>query len=408
MSREPARTPVVVDGLRTPFGRYGGALKDVRPDDLAAHVVRAALDKIPQLDPKGIDDLMLGCGLPGGEQGFNLARVVATLLGYDHLPGCTVTRYCASSLQTTRMAFHAIKAGEGDVFISAGVEMVSRFAKGTSDHWPDTNNPLFDEAKARTEETAKGGVDWHDPRQDDTVPDVYIAMGQTAENVARMRGLDRKELDEFGVRSQNLAEKAIADGFWEREITPVTTPDGTVVLADDGPRAGVTYEAVSQLDPVFRPDGVVTAGNCCPLNDGSAAVVIMSDTKAAELGLTPLARIVATGVSALSPEIMGLGPVEATTRALANAGMSIGDIDLVEINEAFAAQVVPSYQDLGIDIDRLNVNGGAIAVGHPFGMTGARLQNTMLNSLDWHDKTTGLITMCVGGGQGMALILERL
>jgi len=400
---------VIVSAARSAIGRANkGSLKDLRPDDLTATIIKAALDKVPALDPHTVDDLYLGCGLPGGESGNNMARVVNVLNGMDDVPGATLTRYCASSVQTTRMAFHAIKAGEGDVFISAGVEMVSRFAKGTSDHWPDTNNPLFDEAKARTEETAKGGVDWHDPRQDDTVPDVYIAMGQTAENVARMRGLDRKELDEFGVRSQNLAEKAIADGFWEREITPVTTPDGTVVLADDGPRAGVTYEAVSQLDPVFRPDGVVTAGNCCPLNDGSAAVVIMSDTKAAELGLTPLARIVATGVSALSPEIMGLGPVEATTRALANAGMSIGDIDLVEINEAFAAQVVPSYQDLGIDIDRLNVNGGAIAVGHPFGMTGARLQNTMLNSLDWHDKTTGLITMCVGGGQGMALILERL
>jgi acetyl-CoA C-acetyltransferase len=306
------------------------------------------------------------------------------------------------------MAFHAIKAGEGDVFISAGVETVSRFRKGTSDHIPDTQNPLFGDATARTDQQAEGGQGWHDPRQDGALPDAYIAMGQTAENLAKLRGLDRKELDEFGVRSQNLAEEAIADGFWGREITPVTAPDGTVVTADDGPRAGVTYDAISQLQPVFRPDGVVTAGNCCPLNDGAAAVVIMSDTKAAELGLTPLARIVSTGVSGLSPEIMGLGPVEASKRALALAGMSIGDIDLVEINEAFAAQVVPSYQDLGIDLDRLNVNGGAIAVGHPFGMTGARLQNTMLNSLDWHDKSTGLITMCVGGGQGMALILERI
>ncbi len=232
-------------------------------------------------------------------------------------------------------------------------------------------------------------------------------MGQTAENVASMRGLSRQELDEFGVRSQNLAEKAINDGFWAREITPVTTPDG-IASTDDGPRAGVTYDAVADLKPVFRPDGVVTAANCCPLNDGAAAVVIMSDTKAKELGLTPLARIVSTGVTGLSPEIMGLGPVEASKQALARANMSIDDIDLVEINEAFAAQVVPSYQDLGVDIDRLNVNGGAIAVGHPFGMTGARLQNTMLNSLDWHDKTTGLITMCVGGGQGMAMILERM
>jgi len=400
---------VIVSVARSPIGRANkGSLKDFRPDDLAALIVKAALDKVPGLDPSTVDDLYLGCGLPGGESGNNMGRVVNVLNGMDEVPGATVTRYCASSVQTTRMAFHAIKAGEGDLFVSAGVETVSRFAKGTSDHWPDTQNPLFEDAKARTAKTAEGGVDWHDPREDGRLPDAYIAMGQTAENVARLRGLKREELDEFGVRSQNLAEKAINDGFWAREITPVTAPDGTVVSADDGPRAGVTYEAISQLQPVFRPDGVVTAGNCCALNDGAAAVVIMSDTRAAELGLTPLARIVSTGVSGLSPEIMGLGPVEATKRALANAGMSIGDIDLVEINEAFAAQVVPSYQDLGIDIDRLNVNGGAIAVGHPFGMTGARLQNTMLNSLDWHDKTTGLITMCVGGGQGMALILERL
>jgi acetyl-CoA C-acetyltransferase len=400
---------VIVSAARTPIGRANkGSLKDLRPDDLAAFIIRTALDKVEGLDPNTVDDVYLGCGLPGGESGNNMGRVVNVLNGMDSVPGATITRYCASSVQTTRMAFHAIKAGEGDVFVSAGVEMVSRFAKGTSDHLPDTQNPLFEDAKARTVRTAQGGVDWHDPREDGQLPDVYIAMGQTAENVAKLRGLDRRELDEFGVRSQNLAEKAIANGFWAREITPVTTPDGTVVSADDGPRAGVTYDAISQLQPVFRPDGVVTAGNCCPLNDGAAAVVVMSDTKAAELGVKPLARIVATGVSGLSPEIMGLGPVEATQRALAHAGMSIGDIDLVEINEAFAAQVVPSYQDLGVDLDRLNVNGGAIAVGHPFGMTGARLQNTLLNSLEWHDKTTGLITMCVGGGQGMALILERL
>ena len=408
---------VIVSTARSPIGRANkGSLTQLRPDDLTATIIRAALDKVPALDPQDIDDLYLGCGLPGGESGNNMARVVAILLGQDRLPGATITRYCSSSVQTSRMAFHAIKAGEGDVFISAGVETVSRFAKGTSDHWPDTHNPLFGDATARSNEQAAGGQDpstgsgrgWHDPREDGALPDVYIAMGQTAENVARLRGLDRKELDEFGVRSQNLAEKAIADGFWEREITPVTTPDGTVVSADDGPRAGVTYDAIAELKPVFRPDGVVTAGNCCALNDGAAAVVIMSDTKAAELGLTPLARIVSTGVTGLSPEIMGLGPVEASKQALARANMSIGDIDLVEINEAFAAQVVPSYQDLGIDLDRLNVNGGAIAVGHPFGMTGARLQNTMLNSLQWHDKTTGLITMCVGGGQGMAMIVERL
>ncbi len=377
---------VIVSAARSPIGRANkGSLKDFRPDDLAALIVKEALDKVPALDRRTIDDLYLGCGLPGGEMGNNMGRIVNVLNDMDEVPGATITRYCASSVQTTRMAFHAIKAGEGDAFISAGVETVSRFKNGTSDHIPGTRNPLFDDAVARTEEYAKGGQDWHDPRQDGLLPDAYIAMGQTAENVARMRGLERKELDEFGVRSQNLAEKANENGFWAREITPVTAPDGTVVSADDGPRAGVTYEKVSQLDPVFRPDGVVTAGNCCPLNDGAAAVVVMSDTRARELGLTPLARIVSTGVSGLSPEIMGLGPVEASQRALANAGMSIDDIDLVEINEAFAAQVVPSYQDLGIDLDRLNVNGGAIAVGHPFGMTGARLQNPILNSLDFHD-----------------------
>ncbi len=399
---------VIVSAARTPIGRANkGSLKDFRPDDLSALIIKAALEKIPELDPTTIDDLILGCGLPGGESGNNMGRVVSSLLGYE-IPGTTITRYCSSSVQTSRMAFHAIKAGEGDAFISAGVETVSRFAKGTSDHIPGTRNPLFEDAAKRTEELALGGQDWHDPVEDGHLPDVYIAMGQTAENVARMRGLGRKELDEFAVRSQNLAEKAIADGFWANEITSVTAPDGTVVSADDGPRAGVTYEAMASLKPVFRPDGVVTAGNCCPLNDGAAAVIIMSDTRAEELGLTPLARIVSTGVTGLSPEIMGLGPVEATKQALKRANMSIEDIDLVEINEAFAAQVVPSYQDLGIDLDRLNVNGGSIAVGHPFGMTGARLQNTMLNSLKWHDKSTGLITMCVGGGQGMAMILERI
>jgi acetyl-CoA C-acetyltransferase len=304
---------------------------------------------------------------------------------------------------------HAIKAGEGDVFISAGVEAVSRFAKGSSDSWPDTHNPLFSEAETRTKATAESGTDsWTDPRTEGNVPDVYIAMGQTAENLARLKGITREDMDEFGVRSQNLAEKAIADGFWAKDITPVTLPDGTVVSKDDGPRAGVTIEGVSGLKPVFRPDGRVTAGNCCPLNDGAAAVIVMSDTKARELGLTPLARIVSTGVTGLSPEIMGYGPVEASKQALARAGMSISDIDLVEINEAFAAQVIPSYRDLGIDLDRLNVNGGAIAVGHPFGMTGARITSTLVNSLQFHDKQFGLETMCVGGGQGMAMIIERL
>jgi acetyl-CoA C-acetyltransferase len=401
---------VIVSTARSPIGRAAkGSMTEMRPDDLTVQMVRAALDKVPQLDPADIDDLMLGCGLPGGEQGFNLGRVVAILLGYDHLPGTTLTRYCASSLQTTRMAFHAIKAGEGDVFISAGVETVSRYAKGNSDTWPDTHNPVFAEAEARSVRRAEGGAEtWEDPRESGAVPDIYLAMGQTAENLAQIKGVTRADQDEFGVRSQNLAEKAIADGFWARDITPVTLPDGTVLSADDGPRPGVTLEKVSELKPVFRPDGTITAGNCCPLNDGAAALVVMSDAKAVDLGIEPLARIVATGVTALSPEIMGLGPVEASRQALSRAGMTLDDIDLVEINEAFAAQVIPSYRELGIDIDKLNVNGGAIAVGHPFGMTGARITSTLINSLTHHDKQIGLETMCVGGGQGMAMILERL
>ncbi len=389
---------VIVATARSPIGRaVKGSLTELRPDDLAATIVDAALRKVPQLDRTLIEDLYLGCGLPGGEQGFNMARVVAT--------------------QTTRMAFHAIKAGEGDIFVSAGVETVSRFSRGNSDGLPPEaqalvgggwQNPTFAEAEARTADSAMNGGVWHDPREDGKIPDIYIAMGQTAENLAQVKNVTREDMDEFGVRSQNLAEKAIADGFWEREITPVALPDGRVVASDDGPRSGVTIEAVSQLKPVFRPDGRVTAGNCCPLNDGAAAVVVMSDIKARELGITPLARIVSTGVTALSPEIMGLGPVEASRQALKRAGMTIADVDLVEINEAFAAQVIPSYRDLGIPIEKLNVNGGAIAVGHPFGMTGARITGTLINSLDWHDKTVGLETMCVGGGQGMAMVIERL
>jgi acetyl-CoA C-acetyltransferase len=401
---------VIVATARSPIGRaFKGSLKDLRPDDLAATIVRAALDKVPALDPTDIDDLMLGCGLPGGEQGYNMGRVVSVLLGMDHLPGTTITRYCSSSLQTTRMAMHAIKAGEGDVFISAGVEMVSRFVKGNSDSLPDTKNPRFTDAEARGAKIAESGADsWTDPRENGDVPDIYLAMGQTAENLALLKNVSRQDMDEFAVRSQNLAEKAIDEGFWEREITPVTTPDGTVVSKDDGPRAGTTLEGISGLKPVFRPDGRVTAGNACPLNDGAAAVVVMSDTKARELGLTPLARIVSTAVTGLSPEIMGYGPVDASKLALQRAGMTIDDIDLVEINEAFAAQVIPSYRDLNIDIDKLNVHGGAIAVGHPFGMTGARITGTLLNGLQTRDKTFGLETMCVGGGMGMAMVLERL
>ncbi|BCJ58523.1 acetyl-CoA C-acetyltransferase [Micromonospora endophytica] len=418
MPIESPRDAVIVATARSPIGRaHKGSLRDLRPDDLAATIVQAALDKVPGLDPREIDDLYLGCGLPGGEQGFNMARVVAVLMGLDGLPGATLTRYCASSLQTTRMAMHAIRAGEGDVFVSGGVEMVSRYARGSSDALPPEaqaligrwENPRFAEAQQRSVARAEAGAPvWTDPRDTQALPDIYLAMGQTAENLAQVYDVSRADMDAFGVRSQNLAEQAIAEGFWAREITPVTTPDGTVVSTDDGPRAGVTLEAVSALKPVFRPDGRITAGNCCPLNDGAAAVVVMSAQRAEELGITPLARIVSTGVTALSPEIMGLGPVAASRQALERAGMTIDDVDLIEINEAFAAQVIPSYRQLGIPEEKLNVMGGAIAVGHPFGMTGARITGTLLNALQWHDKTIGLETMCVGGGQGMAMILERL
>jgi len=398
----------IVATARSPIGRARkGSLADVRPDDLAARMVRAAVDKVPGLDPARIDDLLLGTGQPAGEQGFNLARIVGVLLGWDAVPGTTVNRYCSSSLQTTRMAFHAIKAGEGDVFVSAGVESVSRYGAGASD-LPDAVNPAFASSLARTAARSAATEPWTDPREHAGLPDPYIAMGQTAENVALLRGVTREDQDAFAARSQQRAEAAIASGFWARDITPVTLADGTVVTADDGPRPGVTIEALAGLDPVFRPDGTVTAGNCCPLNDGAAAVVVVSDRVIDELGLEPLARIVSTGVSGLSPEVMGLGPVEASRRALALAGLSIDDIDLVEINEAFAAQVIPSARELGIDPERLNVHGGAIAVGHPFGMTGARITSTLINGLTATRGRYGLETMCVGGGQGMAMVLERV
>jgi len=419
----PVPEAVIVAAARTPVGRaYKGALKDLRPDDLAAHAVRSALEQLPGFDSSGVRDLMLGCGAPGGEQGFNMGRVVATLAGLDSVPGTTVTRYCASSLQTARMAMHAIRAGEGEVFIAAGVEAISRGRRGHSDSPPVADdadprdrarnpwtNPLFADAQARSRHRSSGGASlWEDPRAQGELPDVYIAMGQTAENVAAMRGVGRVEQDDFAVRSQQLYEQAATAGFWKREITPITLPNGTVMDADESPRPGTTLDKLAELKPVFRSDGSVTAGNSCPLNDGAAALVIMSDVKAKQLGITPLARIVSTGVSALSPEIMGLGPVGASNDALANAGLTIADIDLFEINEAFAAQVIPSYQELGIPLEKLNVNGGGIALGHPFGMTGARIATTLINSLRWHDKELGLETMCVGGGQGMALVLERL
>jgi len=400
---------VIVSTVRSPIGRaVKGSLKDMRPDDLAVQMVHAALAKVPGLDPADVVDLVLGVGQPAGESGNNLGRAVAVLAGMDHLPGVTVNRYCSSSLQTTRMAFHAIKAGEGDVYISAGVETVSRFGNGFADN-PEGQNPAFADAQALTEKRAGGGAEtWVDPSTAGELPDLYIAMGQTAENVAQVLGMSRREQDEFAVRSQNLAVQRIEEGFWAREITPVTLPDGTVVAADDGPRPGTTLEALAGLKPVFRPDGTVTAGNACPLNDGAAALVVMSDVRARQLGLQPLARIVSTAVTGLSPEVMGLGPVEAIPAALKQAGLGIQDIDLFEINEAFAVQSLGSAQQLGIPLDKLNVNGGAIAVGHPFGMTGARITATLINSLQWHDKQFGVESMCVGGGMGMAMVLERL
>lgn len=397
---------VIVSTARSPIGRaFKGSMKDERPDDITSQIVKASLAKVPQLDPTEIDDLMLGTGSPAGEQGFNMARVVAVMSGLEEVPGVTVNRYCSSSLQTIRMAAHAIKAGEGDAFIAAGTEFVSRYGHGASDPG-DAQNPAFDEAKARTAARAEGGADiWAPP---EGLPDIYIAMGQTAENVAQSEGVSREDQDAWGVRSQNRAEEAINRGFFEHDITPITLSDGTVLSTDDGPRAGTTIEGVSQLKPVFRPDGTVTAGNACPLNDGAASVIVMSDTKAAELGIKPLARIIASGVTGLSPEIMGLGPIGAVRQALDRAGMTIDDVDLVEINEAFAAQVLPSAEHLGIDHDKLNVNGGGIALGHPFGMTGARIMTTLINGLEDADKTIGLETMCVGGGQGMAMLIERL
>jgi acetyl-CoA C-acetyltransferase len=382
---------VIVAAGRSPIGRaFKGHLVDVRPDDLASFVLNKVLEKVPEVQAPMIDDLMCGCGLPGGEQGFNLGRVISILSRLD-TPGCTVTRYCSSSLQTTRMAYHAIKAGEGDVFLSVGVECVSRYGNGTSDP-PDAHNPRLQAGNA------------------EEYPEVYIAMGETAENVADREGISREEMDRYAVKSQNAAVEARENGFFDREIIPVPLPNGELFSKDDGPRPGTTMEILATLKPSFREDGRVTAGNSCPLNDGAAAVVVMSDRRARELGLKPLARIVSTGVSALEPEIMGLGPIDASRQALRRAGMTIHDIDVVELNEAFAAQVIPSARGLGVDpySDKLNPHGGAIALGHPFGMTGARILCTLLNDLLTLDRTYGLETMCVGGGQGMAMVVERL
>jgi acetyl-CoA C-acetyltransferase len=397
---------VIVAAARSPIGRARkGSLRELRADDLAAAMVRAALAQVPELDPAEIDDLLLGCAQPAGEQGYGLARIVAVLLGLDTVPGTTVQRYCASSLQTTRMAMHAIRAGEGSVFVSAGVEAVSRFDTGKADGLPGTHNPVFAAAQART---ATPAASWHDPREDGQLPDAYIAMGRTAENVARRFGISRAEQDEWALRSQTLAAKAIADGFWARDITPVTLPDGTIVAEDDCPRPATTAEGLAALAPAFGEDGTVTAGNCCPLNDGAAALVIMSDVRAAELGITPLARIVSTATSAVSPEIMGVTPIEAARRALELAGIGVADLDLFEINEAFAAQVIPSVRAIGVDESIVNVHGGAIALGHPFGMTGARITTSLLHGLQERDGELGLETMCAAGGQGMAMVLQRL
>ena len=394
---------VIVAASRTPIGRAGkGSLVNARPDDLSAFIIDDVLGKVPALPREAVEDVLWGIGQPGGEGGYNIARVSALLAGLES-PGVTINRYCSSSLQTIRMAAHAIKAGEGDVFVAGGVETVSRYGEGYSDS--GSHNEHFAGAEARTaERTGEGAEAWESVE----VPDVYIAMGQTAENVAQLTGIGRERQDEWGVRSQNRAEEARNRGFFENEITPYTLADGTVISQDDGIREGTTIEGVSGLKPVFRPDGTITAGNACPLNDGAAAVVVMSDTKAAELGIKPLARIVSSAVTSLDPEIMGLGPIEAIRSALERAELTVDDIDLFEINEAFAVQVLGSADELGIPEDKLNVNGGSIALGHPFGMTGARIMTTLLNGLQDSGGRYGVESMCVGGGQGMAMVIERL
>ncbi len=382
---------VIVAAARTPIGRAGkGSLKDARPDDLCGFAVAKAVEKVPQLDPGEIVDVMVGCGFPEGEQGMNLGRRVALLGGLGHgVPGTTVNRFCASSLQTIRMAFHAIKAGEGDAFVAAGVESISRVNQMPRD---------LSELHPRLV-----------PGVPDSIANVYIPMGLTAENVAERFGVSRGDMDEFAQRSQESAVAAQNSGFFDREISPYTLPDGTVMTKDDGPRADSTLERLASLKPVFKPDGgVVTAGNACPLNDGGAAVVVMSDERARQLGIKPIARIIGSAVSGIDPEIMGVGPIEACRKVLKQAGMSIDDVDVYELNEAFAAQVIASAREIGMDFDKLNPHGGAIALGHPYGMTGARIMNTLLNDLQTLDKTIGLETMCVGGGQGMAMLIERL
>jgi acetyl-CoA C-acetyltransferase len=397
---------VIVAAGRSAIGRANkGSLRECRPDDLAASVVQQVLGSVPELAQVPVEDLILGCGHPAGESGYNLARVVAVLAGLTDTPGLTINRFCASSLQAIRMAAHAIRSGDSEgCYIAAGVETVSRYRYGTANTGP--HNPRFAEAEERSQQRrSPGRRRWAPP---EGLPDIYISMGETAENVADLEGVTRTEMDEFALLSQQRAVAAQQDGYYGAEIVPVTTPDGTAVTADDGPRPDTSADRLAALKPAFRDDGRVTAGNACPLNDGAAAVVVMGADRAAEVGLRPLARIVATAVTALEPEIMGLGPVSACRQALARAGMTIDDIDLAEINEAFAAQVIPCARHLGLDWGRLNVHGGAIALGHPFGMTGARIATTLINGLTAADKTIGLESMCVGGGQGMAMIIERL
>jgi acetyl-CoA C-acetyltransferase len=382
---------VIVATARSPIGRaYKGSLIEVRADDLAGFAIDALMSKVPEVDRASVADVMVGCALTHHEQGFNVARPASLLGGMpERVPATTVNRFCASSLQTIRMAFHAIERGEGNTYVAGGVDSVTRtYGKGFDSE--DLNPRFTDEGRA------------------DFIDQVYIPMGNTAENVAERYGITRERMDEFAKRSQDLAVEAQKNGFFDREITPIEVPDGRTIDTDDGPRPNTTIEKLAELPPVFKPEGTVTAGNSCPLNDGSAAVLVMSTDKASELGLQPMARIIASSVVGLEPEYMGMGPVSAVTAVLDQAGMELSDIDVIEINEAFAAQVLASVDQLGIDMDRLNPHGGAIALGHPFGMTGARIMGTLINDLRTLDKTIGLETMCVGGGQGMAMIVERL
>ena len=382
---------VIVATARTPIGRaFKGSFVNQRIDDLGGFIINDLMTKAG-VDGAEVDDVIMGAANHGGEQGYNFARNVAMLAGLpDTVPGTSVNRFCASSLQSIRMAFHAIKCGEGDTYVAGGLESVSRTSGGQINK--EDFNPRF-----------------LDKSRPDFINQMYIPMGMTAENVADKYGVSRERMDEFAALSQQRAVAAQENGFFDRELTPVTLEDGTVVSKDDGPRAGTTVEKLAQLKPAFKEDGKVTAGNACPLNDGAAAVLVMSEEKAAALGLKPLARIIASAVSGLAPEIMGVGPIEAVTKVLDQAKMKITDIDVVELNEAFAAQVIPVCDELGISIeDQLNPHGGAIALGHPFGMTGARIMTTLINDLQTLDKTYGLETMCVGGGQGMAMIIERL